>query len=816
MPVLSVDMKSMPDIIEAQLTFSYSRLSEILRLIVDQGNSHDDELGQLRRRIEALERDNVALHQELEARVESEKAREERDSATQMMFQELWKEIGKLQGAVDSNRAEQDRLGREQRMQTEESKASETGYRRHVDAQLTKAEEAIKLLSSTTAVLYAFYGLWGADDTAVLSMGSRHSVSPGMRPTNKYTGGLNLSGMGKTGGGGTPSATDRGSSAVGHTFGPVHPSSDSTSPLVSPTAAATPTSTEASSGGGLSGRDGSQGRNVGRTGKGGVVVVGGGGMRSGALGEPGCLQHEGGTSIVVGGTFEHSLEARTDFIHHLTAFSNLLDSMEAQRLQQLHNVNPSPQSASSSNSQFHSQSGSNSSVFRRKTSSIGGAGGEGAESTTVKAIDPALEERVDRLETVVKALGEEVNDALLLAGHLANLEEVVDGIQAHHAGIPSEYFPGTREDGKPRRSSAGSPPLEGFFSKTLPRNSSQDGTPTSTGAGNGETGLDGRGGGRGPPQAKFTPSPPPPLLDGNRRTGSSNNSLLPPIYPQKAGNGCVGEFTPNTASGRPTVNGSGFLFPPPGVVTPSGGSVAKSQPFSPSHQMGVELGRSGLGTTSVHSSMSVARGSSATPGGGGELSSGEARSVSLLPPRYLSPPTRLSINVVTTEQPHVEMLRMEEASAAALAAAVGNDGGRLTPSRMKRSDDIGSSNASTSSALTPKVVIPYPEEGLRRRVEAMEENVAMLELKKADRSEVAVLEEALRQLLIQTALARGASVAVDIKYPPMPAAGAINAGRPLYVTASGSIPLRDGEKRTNASVSVVGYELGNGQEKEKR
>lgn len=115
-----------------------------------------------------------------------------------------------------------------------------------------------------------------------------------------------------------------------------------------------------------------------------------------------------------------------------------------------------------------------------------------------------------------------------------------------------------------------------------------------------------------------------------------------------------------------------------------------------------------------------------------------------------------------------------------------------------RQDSLAAAQFCSSEPQSPKVTILEPDEGLSRRVEQLEENIAMLELKKADRSEMAVLEEALRQLLIQTATRpRGEEV-----YPHPPGGNLVNPGRPVYVSG-GSVPLRDAKKgkRTAATVS---------------
>eukprot|EP00796_Vickermania_ingenoplastis_P000823 gene823-461_t len=144
---------------------------------------------------------------------------------------------------------------------------------------------------------------------------------------------------------------------------------------------------------------------------------------------------------------------------------------------------------------------------------------------------------------------------------------------------------------------------------------------------------------------------------------------------------------------------------------------------------------------------------------------------------------RPSIAVLTVGQPHVELLRSEAGA----------------------EDGAGSATA----AGAPRVSILFPEEGIRRRLEQIEENVAMLELKKADRSEMAILEEALRQLLIQTATSRGAVLEQEghgtTRYgSPFPPGSTVNPGRPMFANGGQSINLRAGARPTNATISPTG------------
>lgn len=54
MPSLDFEVADIPDIIEAQLTLSYSRLTQLLHSIVDQGNGHENDIASIKNRLDAL------------------------------------------------------------------------------------------------------------------------------------------------------------------------------------------------------------------------------------------------------------------------------------------------------------------------------------------------------------------------------------------------------------------------------------------------------------------------------------------------------------------------------------------------------------------------------------------------------------------------------------------------------------------------------------------------------------------------------------------------------------------------------------------
>ncbi|RHW73859.1 hypothetical protein DPX39_030049600 [Trypanosoma brucei equiperdum] len=71
MTVMDVDATAIPDMIEAQLTLSYSRLTQLIRLIVDQGNGHDMDIGKIMNRLDALAKENAELRKRVDELTET-------------------------------------------------------------------------------------------------------------------------------------------------------------------------------------------------------------------------------------------------------------------------------------------------------------------------------------------------------------------------------------------------------------------------------------------------------------------------------------------------------------------------------------------------------------------------------------------------------------------------------------------------------------------------------------------------------------------------------------------------------------------------
>ncbi|KAK7200027.1 hypothetical protein NESM_000052100 [Novymonas esmeraldas] len=173
MPIIDMDVSCVPDIIEAQLTLSYSRLTDLIRVIVDQGNGHEDDIDELRDRVDRLAQENGALRTEIEALKQARGPSEEVTAA----LAELRSAVAQLTDRVEANTgsiaageaAHAEATAAAAKRSGEEQAAMKATFDRHADA-------VAQRLSGTDAslrVLQAFADLWGAAPAQVLEMGGR-------------------------------------------------------------------------------------------------------------------------------------------------------------------------------------------------------------------------------------------------------------------------------------------------------------------------------------------------------------------------------------------------------------------------------------------------------------------------------------------------------------------------------------------------------------------------------------------------------------------------------------------------------------------
>ncbi|KAG5490451.1 hypothetical protein JKF63_00571 [Porcisia hertigi] len=176
MPSIDIDVTNVPDIIEAQLTLSYSRLSDVIRTIVDQGNVHEDDITDIRGLLTKLARENSALRDELQALKEAKGPDQEVVTA----LGELRSMVAQLSEKVEANAEdikasaaarEEFTMGLEKQL-GEQQTASKATLDRHageVDQRLSRTERSLRAVQ-------AFIDLWGGAPEQVSEMGRRNST----------------------------------------------------------------------------------------------------------------------------------------------------------------------------------------------------------------------------------------------------------------------------------------------------------------------------------------------------------------------------------------------------------------------------------------------------------------------------------------------------------------------------------------------------------------------------------------------------------------------------------------------------------------
>ncbi|KAG5498982.1 hypothetical protein GH5_03675 [Leishmania sp. Ghana 2012 LV757] len=167
------DLASVPDMIEAQLTLSYSRLTDVIRVIVDQGNSHEDDISEIRERLAKLAQENSSLRAEIEA-LKQEKgpgedvtaALEDLKSTLSLLSEKLGANTESIAASDAANKAQ---VAAAEKRVIEQQVAMKATFDR-------QAEELVKRVSAAEKLLHplqAFADLWGAGLEQVLEMGRR-------------------------------------------------------------------------------------------------------------------------------------------------------------------------------------------------------------------------------------------------------------------------------------------------------------------------------------------------------------------------------------------------------------------------------------------------------------------------------------------------------------------------------------------------------------------------------------------------------------------------------------------------------------------
>ncbi|KPA80448.1 hypothetical protein ABB37_04676 [Leptomonas pyrrhocoris] len=175
MPSIEVDVASVPDIIEAQLTLSYSRLTDLIRVIVDQGNGHEDDIDEIRARLAKLVQENNKLRSEIETLKQNQGPSSDLAAA----LEEVKNTVRQLGDKVDAN-ATQIAAGAAAQTALAES-VEKQAAERQAKMQASVAEHAADVnrrlvaTEKSVQVSQAFTDLWGVVPEQLLEMGRRNA-----------------------------------------------------------------------------------------------------------------------------------------------------------------------------------------------------------------------------------------------------------------------------------------------------------------------------------------------------------------------------------------------------------------------------------------------------------------------------------------------------------------------------------------------------------------------------------------------------------------------------------------------------------------
>lgn len=164
MPTVDIDVNNIPDIIEAQLTLSYSRLSELIRVIIDQGNTHEDDIFDLRQRLDSLEKENAAM----KATIEELRTGKEQDGKLVENFQ---KEVRRLTELTEE--AAESAAAAKAVEDTALNDALEDMQQQH-----SSLEDQISQLKNECRLSFAFTKLWAGSPQHIMAMAAPAEDNP--------------------------------------------------------------------------------------------------------------------------------------------------------------------------------------------------------------------------------------------------------------------------------------------------------------------------------------------------------------------------------------------------------------------------------------------------------------------------------------------------------------------------------------------------------------------------------------------------------------------------------------------------------------
>ena len=175
MPSIDVDVASVPDIIEAQLTLSYSRLTDLIRVIVDQGNAHEDDIDEIRDRLAKLVQENNKLRSEIEALKQCRGP----DSDVAAAVEKLKSTVKQLSDKVDANAAQMAAVTAAQSALAESVEKQAEAWQAKLQAtvadHVATTDRRLAAMEKSMQVVQAFTDLWGGAPEQVLEMGRRNA-----------------------------------------------------------------------------------------------------------------------------------------------------------------------------------------------------------------------------------------------------------------------------------------------------------------------------------------------------------------------------------------------------------------------------------------------------------------------------------------------------------------------------------------------------------------------------------------------------------------------------------------------------------------
>nr|CCD11950.1 unnamed protein product [Trypanosoma congolense IL3000] len=178
MTLMDVDATSIPDMIEAQLTLSYSRLSHLIRLIIEQGNGHDMDIDKIMNRLDCLTKENAELRGRVDALTEAVA----HSTGVSEEMKGVREEVSKVAAVSAENtdklaaleRENEERFSKLEARLDEASETYETEMRK-VNDYISVIQELSNSLKKDVDLLNGFAALWDGQAERIRALTTRDS-----------------------------------------------------------------------------------------------------------------------------------------------------------------------------------------------------------------------------------------------------------------------------------------------------------------------------------------------------------------------------------------------------------------------------------------------------------------------------------------------------------------------------------------------------------------------------------------------------------------------------------------------------------------